>query len=156
MQKISEILAWSGTISGGILILGGLWTGIFDPLIYNAMGEYRTDGVFSVLSPLLLQLRDPLFQCLVGVPLLFAGFSGLVFLHCRASGRSNLLHARPLTSVALAIVALSHFIVLAISVQFFFVPAGLPIRPMGWAGFIGIVSMVSLLVAAPFSIVATI
>ena len=156
-QKIGKILAWSATILGCILISGMFWADILDPWIFNAKGDYRTDGIFRVLSPLLLRLNMTLaLGWFKGLPLLFIGVAGLVFLYGRTSTRFSVMRSRPFTSVALSVVVLAHVVVFAISVQFFFVPAGSAIRPMAWAMFVGIVSFLSFLVAEPASIVATI
>jgi len=156
-QKVCKILAWGATILGCVLVTGAFWADIFDPLICDAKGEYRSDGIFPILSPLILRLSMMLhFGWCKGLPLLFVGVAGLVFLYGRKSVRFTAVRSRPFTSVALAIVVLAHAIVFAISAQFFFVPAGSHIRPMGWAMFVGIVSFVSLLLVEPVSIVATI
>jgi len=156
-QKVCRILAWSATVLGCVLVTGTFWADVFDPLIFDAKGEYRTDGIFPILSPLILRLSMTLhFGWFKGLPLLFLGVAGLVFLYGRKSVRFASVRSRPFTSVALVIVVLAHAIIFAISAQFFFVPAGSHIRPMGWAMFVGIVSCVTFLLAVPTSIVASI
>lgn len=156
-EKAGKILAWSATIFGCMLITGIFWADILDPLIFNAQGENRTDGVFAILSPVLLQLSMALhFGWFKGLPLLFIGVTALVILYGRTSTRLSMVRSRPFTSVALVAIVLAHAIAFAVSAQFFFVPAGSEIRPMGWAMFVGIVSFLSFLVAEPASIVATI
>jgi|SRR5579859_2406091 len=156
-QKICRILAWGAAILGCILVTGMFWAGVLDPLIFDPKGEYRTDGIFPILSPLLLQLSMTLqLGWFIGLPLLFTGVAGLVFLYGRKSSRFSAVRARPFTAVALVVVFLAHTIIFLISAQFFFVPAGSHIRPMGWAMFVAVVSFVSLLLVEPISIVATI
>lgn len=156
-QKVWRILAWGATVIGCILATGTFWAGVFDPLIFDSTGDYRTDGIFPTLSPRLLRLSMALHSGWdKGLPLLFVGVAALVFLYGRKSVRFAAVRSRPFTAVALAIVVLAHAIILAISAQFFFVPAGSHIRPMGWTMFVYIVSFVSLLLVVPLSIVATI
>jgi hypothetical protein len=156
-QKVCRILAWGATILGLILVTGGLWAVSLDPLIFNSKGEYRTDGVFSLLSPVLLQIDMVLnggwFE---GLPIFFIGLAGLVFIYSRDSARSAAFRSRPLTAVALVLVVVAHAIIIVVSLQFFFVPAGSAIRPMGWAAFVGIVSIVTFLLVEPIGIVAII
>lgn len=156
-SQLAKIVAWSVTILGCILITGTYWADVLDPLIFNAKGEYRTDGIFRVISPLLDQISMELyFGLFKGLPFLFIGVAGLVFLYGRTSARLSVMRSRPFASIALAVVVLTHVIVFGMSVQFFLVPAGSAIRPMGWAMFVGIVSFWSLLLAEPASIVAII
>jgi hypothetical protein len=156
-QQFAKIVAWSAAIFGCILVTGTFWADVLDPLIFDAKGEYRTGGIFPILSPLLEQFNMALsFGWFKGLPFLFIGVAGLVFLYGRESVRFTVVRSRPFTSVALTVVLLAHAIIFAISAQFFFVPAGSAIRPMGWAMFVGIVSLVAFLLAEPISVVATI
>jgi len=155
--KVSRFLAWAATIMGVVLVTGCFWADVLDPWIFNAKGDYRTDGVFSILSPILLQVNMALgggwFE---GLPIFFIGLAGLVFIYSRDNSRFAVLRSRPFTTVALVLVVMAHAVIVAVSAQFFFVPAGSEIRPMGWAGFVFIVSGVSFLLIVPASIVAII
>ena len=66
----------------------------------------------------------------------------------------RLYRSHPLTFAALAIVVMAYVVIFAVSVEFFFVPVGNYIRPMGWALLIGEVSFVTLLLAMPVGILA--
>jgi len=156
-ERVWKNLAWGATVLGGILVSGTFWAGVFDPLIFDSTGESRTDGIFPILSPLLFRLSMTLhFGWIKGLPLFFVGVGALVFLHGRKSVGLAVVRSRPFTAVALSIVVLSHAVIFAISAQFFFVPEGSHIRPMGWAMFVAIVSLMTFVLVAPVSIVATI
>lgn len=154
-QKTFRLLAWIATILGCFLVTGTFWADILNPLIFDATGERRMDGIFPILSPLLLQINVALhFGWSKGLPLLFVGAAGLAFSYARKSARFDAVRSRPFTSAALAVSLLAHVIVFAVSAQFFFVPAGSHIRPMGWAMFIAIVSFMCFVVVEPVSIIA--
>jgi hypothetical protein len=140
-------------ILGCAQVIEQCWPSILYPLRFDAKGEFRTGGFSVILSPLLTLMDLGWFT---GLPFLFVGVAGLVFLYGKRSTRFAVVRSRPLTSAALAVVVFAHAIVFAISAQFFFVPAGAHIRPMGWAMFVAAVSFVSLLLVVPVSIVATI
>lgn len=155
-QKSGKILAWGATILGCVLIAGGYLANFLNPLILGDHGD-RTDGIFRILSPLTLLLNRVLLiaQSLGSPFFLFIGVAGLIFLYGR-SARFGVIRSRPFTFAALTIVVLIHAGIFASSVQFFFVPAGAEIRPMGWGLVVGILSLVSLAVVEPVSIMATI
>lgn len=56
--------------------------------------------------------------------------------------------------MALALAIAAHLLICLFSVQFFFVPAGSHIRPMGWAMFVGLVSVGAFIVVEPVSIIS--
>jgi hypothetical protein len=134
-QKVCGFLAWSAVIIGLILVTGTFWADYLDPLIFNAEGDIRTGGIFSILSPILFQISIGLdFGWFEGLPIFFIGLAGLVFIYSRDSARFAVIHSRPFTTVALVLVVVAHAVVFAVSTQFFVVPAGSEIRPMGWGG----------------------
>jgi hypothetical protein len=155
--NVSRFLAWGATIIGVVLVTGCFWSDVLDHWIFNAKGDFRTDGIFSILSPIFFQINGVLnggwFE---GLPLFFIGLAGLVFIYSRDSSRFAVLRSRPYSTVALVLVVMAHAVIVAVSAQFFFVPAGSQIRPMAWAMFVGIVSCVAFLLVVPVSIVATI
>jgi hypothetical protein len=91
----------------------------------------------------------------LGVPLLFAGVPGWVFMKAQRSNRS-LFYSRPFTIAALAVVILAHLLVFALGTPFFFVPTGTGIRPMGWPFMLMFVCFLAFLLIVPISICAII
>jgi hypothetical protein len=133
------------------LLSGMFWAHALNPLIFDASGEFRTDGLFGVLSPVILQVSILLnLGWLLGLPPLLAGLAGLA-LFAPASTSST---SRPFARAALTVDAVTHLLIIAFSVQFLFVPAGASIRPMGWAMLMGLLDLVTLVIALPLSIVS--
>jgi hypothetical protein len=155
--KFVKLIAWSATAIGLVLVSGMFWSDLLNPFIFNAKGDYRTDGIFSTLSPILLSVSMSLhLGWLRGLPILFVCLAGLVFIYSRTSVKLTAFRSRPFTATALVLVVMAHAIVVAVSVPLFFVPAGERIRPMGLAAFVCLVSFTTFLLVVPVSIVACI
>lgn len=138
---------------GLLLVIAPFCGDILNPLIFDAQGSYRNNGIFRTL---LLQADDVLHSGYVaGLLLLLIGVAGLVVLYGRKSIRFPAVRSRPFTFAALAAVALVHLFVLAFLAPFFFLPAGSHIRPMQLPVTLGLVALVSFLVIEPISLVAT-
>jgi len=153
-QKICRVIAWCAAISGLLLVIAPFCGDILNPIIFDAHGEYRSDGIVRAL---LLQADEVLhFGYVAGLPLLLIGIAGGIVLYGTRSTRFSLLRSHRFTFAALADVVLVHLFVLAFSAPFFLLPAGSHIRPMQWPVFLGLVALSSFVVVEPLSVVAAI
>ena len=64
------------------------------------------------------------------------------------------LQSRGFGTAALAMAIAAHLLILLFSIQLFFVAAGSHIRPMGWAMFVGLVSVGAFILVEPISIIS--
>jgi hypothetical protein len=154
-RKPIRVLSIVATLIGIFLISGMFWAGVLDPLIFNSAGEYRTDGAFRTLSPVLLQARMRLsFGWFYGIPLFLLGLIGTIALQPQSDSKDSIFQRHRLGFAALGVAAIAHILVLASSIQFFFVPAGSHIRPMGWALMMFIIGAGTFVVAVPIGAIA--
>jgi hypothetical protein len=72
------------------------------------------------------------------------------------SARWQFFGSRSFSTASLVVVVAAHVLVFLFSIQFFFVPAGSEIRPMGWAGFMFLIAAVAFVLGLPLGIIATI
>jgi hypothetical protein len=91
-----------------------------------------------------------------GIPLFLLGLAGFVFLYSRDSVKFTFASVRPFTVVAFVLILTALIMILASSIQFFFVPKGSSIRPMGWTLFVGVIDIFTFLIVESFSIIAII
>jgi hypothetical protein len=153
--NVLKPIAWTATLTGLVLFSGMFWADVLNPLVFNSAGAYRTDGMFPLLSPILLRVNMALhLGWFYGLPFLFLGTGGLVFIYARTNPRFPALQSRGFGTVALVLAIAAHLLIFLFSVQFFFVPAGSQIRPMGWALFVGLVSAGVFIVVEPVSIIS--
>ncbi|MGB3086400.1 MAG: hypothetical protein WBC53_01505 [Phycisphaerae bacterium] len=150
-----HILSVAATVLGVMLVSGDFWSDVLDPLIFDSSGHYRTGIVLGTLSRVLLQISRVLnFGWFYGTPLLLLGLTGLCHILTRSRLLPGWVRTRPKCGAALGVVASANALVLLFSVQFFFVPEGAYIRPMGWACFMFVVSICTLGVAGTLGIIA--
>jgi len=135
--------------------IGEWWADILDPLIFNQAGEYRTDGIFRSLSSVFLQLNMFLHSGWVyGTPIFFAGITGIFLTQPTAPDYYGFIHHHRFGAAALGVALFAHILVFVFSFQFFFVPAGESIRPMGWAVFMFIIGFFTYIIVIPLGIIA--
>ena len=136
-------------------IASGFWPCALHPLIFDETGDFRTDGIFRTLSPLLLRLDSFLSSegPLLSVLLLTAGLAGLVFT-TPVSEVPGARRPRRFVRAALAVVLSSHALVLLVSLPLFLVPAGQPVRAMGWALLVSFIAGVNFVLAVPLGALA--
>jgi len=95
-----------------------------------------------------------LHAAFLGVPALLLGVVGVIYsLHKSKSAESRLNRHRT-GLAALGVVTVAHLLVLAFSVQFFLIPTGTDIRPMGWTLLMFFIAIITLVVAVPLAIAA--
>jgi hypothetical protein len=127
-------IPWAALMIGLILFSGMFWADLLDPLIFDATGEYRTGGIFPLLSPFLLQVSMLLhFGWFYGLPFLLFGSCALTSNYARTNLRFPGLQSRRFGTTALVLAGGAHFLIFLSCVPFFFTPAGAAVRPMGWA-----------------------
>jgi hypothetical protein len=157
--KAFKALAWTTTILGifPIFYADCNLSDCLDPLIFNAKGNVRTDGIFSTLSPILfgIDMTLELAPVFLSPPLIVLGLAGLIFLYSRSTALP-LFNARPYTITSFGSVMVALILISIFSVQFFFVPKGEPIRPMGWAVSVAFISICTFAVVELTSILAII
>ncbi|MDB6118786.1 MAG: hypothetical protein JWO08_2567 [Verrucomicrobiaceae bacterium] len=132
---------------------GGMWAHILCPPILDAISGHQGDKL-GFLPGLVMQLC--MFGWLPGLFLFFVGAAALVFFYGANCARCAAIRNRPLTIVAISVAVLAHAVIAAISCQFFYLPDGSEIRPMGWTMFVFLVSFLSLVLAVPIGIAAII
>ena len=71
-----------------------------------------------------------------------------------AGPKFPVLQSKGLGTQALSLAIAAHLMIFLFSVQFFFVPAGSHIRPMGWAMFVGMVSIGAFFIVECLSIIS--
>jgi hypothetical protein len=144
------------TILGVVLVTGDLWSQkVFFPMIFDSSGNYRSGGIFFVVTPVLNFFDDLFgFGWFYGLPVLFGGLVGLAFTFPIDSARWQFFNSRPFSTASLVVTVSAHVLVFLFSIQFFFIPAGSEIRPMGWAGFMFLIAAFAFVIGLPLGIIA--
>jgi len=154
-RKQWHLLSIGVVLLGIALTTGSMWAGILDPLIFDASGNERSNGLFPILSPLLLSLSMRLhFGWYHGSWLLLAGLGGMVFTIPENRKMLGHFRERRFSAAALAVTLGAHLMIVAFSIQFFFVPAGESIRPMGWAMFMFRIAAPAFVLGLPLAVVS--
>lgn len=154
-RKIIPTLSIVAALVGLFLISGMFWADILDALIFDATGEYRTDGIFRVLSPALFHANKFLsWGWFYGIPLFLFGVAGILTTQPRSDSSEGLFQRHRFGLAAVGVAAIAHVLVLAFSVQFFFVSAGAEIRPMGWAAMMFLIAICTFAIAVPTGAIA--
>lgn len=156
-RRIGRVVSVLATILGIALVSNGFGFLSFDallPFIFDKTGNFRTDGIFRTLSPLLLELNTFLGNqgLFLGLSLIVVGFAGTAF---TAPAREPMSGRQPrrFLRAALAAALSSHGLVLMFSLPFFFVSEG-HIRDMGWAVLVVFISVVNFLLTLPLAVAA--
>jgi hypothetical protein len=150
--RVLKRSSWGALLLGLLLCGMGFFRGVLDPFIFDSSGNFRRDGIFRDVSPVLLEAKGMLsYSVLWALPCLLLGIWGLIFYYAHTSERFP-----GLGRVAVALGVLVHLLVLVVSLPFFFVPAGDHIRPMAWAALLGLVSVGSFVLIEPISIIAVV
>ncbi|AWI08095.1 hypothetical protein CKA38_01390 [Ereboglobus luteus] len=124
-----------------------IWPTMLDVWLYDSQGEYRTDGIFAVVTPMLRQIENLMMMgWLVGPFLLFMGIARLVVIYARSSVRFPVISTRPFMASTMAVGLLANAVVLVTAFPFFSIATGAVIRPMGWFAFVLIWSLSAFLI----------
>jgi hypothetical protein len=152
-HKILRNLSITAFLVGISLFSGMYWANKLDFLIFDATGELRTDGIFGILSPIMFQAKTTLiFGWYYGIPLALLGILGIIATH--AKWNVEILEQHRMGFAAIGVALVSHILVLVQSAQFFFIPAGTDVRPMGWALMMAVIAIGTFLVVVPTAVVA--
>ena len=143
-------------ILGLLLISHMFWSDALDPLIFDDRGEYRTDGVFRTLAPLLREFNGFLdfgsWCC--GCPLLLASLAGVMWTLPGSPAASAFLRNHRAGLAAFSVPVIANGLVWVFSRHLFSLPVGASIRPMGWVGLMAVITAATFVIAVPLGIIA--
>jgi hypothetical protein len=145
-------------VIGIFLCSGELWSDALTPLIYDSSGNYKPDKYFIGLSRELSGVQSflgggaILGARLYGTLFVIVGVGGLAYTYARANLKSPALRSRARGVSGLSMATMANLIIVLSSIEFFFIPTGDSIRPMGWAFYVVLIALGSFLILVPLGI----
>lgn len=157
LRRIGFVVSAICAMLGVFLRGSGYFWHAWEPLIFDKAGNFRTDGIFNTLSPLLNDMRSypgSLQGCILLLLLLGAGAAGMAYTYPFRTYPDAAKLPHRFANASLAVVLLMNVMVVVESVWLFSIPAGEHVRALNWAMLMFLIGIIGFMLTIPLSLAA--